>query len=110
MEFDEHYQKVSARKLDDLFGIVTPMGRKINDDDFQSDSSFVDESGAVGINEAFGNPEVETRNEFPQKGYQYMLFCFAMFIFLSALAIIDGPEQGTTVSLREIVDDVTTPL
>ena len=65
MEFDEHYKKLSSRKMDDFLGIVTPMGRKINDDDFQSEESFVDETGGVGINEAFGNPEVETRNEFP---------------------------------------------
>ena len=54
---------------------------------------------------------METRNEFPKKGYQYMLFCFAMFIFLSVLAIIDGPQNsGAVASLNEIVGDVTTPL
>ena len=73
MEFDDLYKKAPINGGDNferLLSIVTPRGtKKINDDDFQSDSSFVDESGAVNINDAFGNPEVETRNEFPRKGY-----------------------------------------
>ena len=114
MEIDDLYKKapMNGNNLDRLLSIVTPRGqKKINDDDFQSDTSFVDET-TVNINDAFGNPEVETRNEFPLKGYKYMLFCFAMAIFLSVLVIIDGPVAGPvdTVSLSEIVGDVTVPL
>ena len=113
MEFDDLYKKsspIEGKNLNDFLSIVTPKGRKINDDDFQSEQSFVDESGGVDVNAAFGNPEVETRNEFPVKGYQYMLFCFAMAIFLSVLVIIDGsPEVSSSVNLNAIVGDITLP-
>ena len=112
MEFDDLYKKapIKGQNIENFLSIVTPKGRKTNDDDFQSEQSFVDESGGVDINAAFGNPEVETRNEYPVKGYQYMLFCFAMCIFLSVLVIIDGPEVSSSVNLNAIVGDVTVPL
>ena len=53
MEFDDLYQNM------DIYKMMTPRNG-MNDDDFRSESSLA-EIENMDINDAFGNPEVQTR-------------------------------------------------